>query len=54
METPRSRAILARVSPFLIRTHSGFVEEEMGADGAGLEVDGEIVLEDGIRRTSPA
>ena len=53
METPRSRAILAKESPFLIRTHSGFVEEEGGADGAAVGGGGEMLAE-GMRRTSPA
>jgi len=56
METPRSRAIFAKVSPFLIRTHAGFVEEEEGAgvDGAGVGAGVEMLLAEGIRRMSPA
>jgi hypothetical protein len=40
MDTPCSREILAKVSPFLIFTQSGFVEEgfdEEGAAGAGVD-----------------
>ena len=54
METPRSRAIFAKVSPFLSRTHSSFVEEEEGADGAGFGAGGEMLPEEGIWRMSPA
>ena len=40
MDTPCSREILAKVSPFLIFAQSGFVEEgfdEEGAAGAGVD-----------------
>ena len=40
MDTPWSREILAKVSPFLIFTQSGFVEEALGEEesaGAGVE-----------------
>ena len=57
-----SRAILAKLSPFLIRTHSvggvglvwamGEGEVFAGVEGVGAEV-GEEVGEEGRRRTSP-
>ena len=50
MDTPWSREILAKVSPFLIFTHSGFVEVgfgEEGATGAGVEEGEERVLAEG-------
>jgi len=40
MDTPWSREILAKVSPFLIFTQSGFVEEALGEEesaGAGVD-----------------
>ena len=40
IEIPRSREILAKLSPFLIFTHSGFVEEALGEEesaGAGVD-----------------
>ena len=50
IEIPRSREILAKLSPFLIFTHSGFVEEgfeEEGAFDAGVEEGEERVLAEG-------
>ena len=50
MDTPWSREILAKVSPFLIFTQSGFVEEgfdEEGAVGAGVDEEVGRVLAEG-------
>ena len=62
MERLFSRAILAKLSPFLIRTHSvggvglvwtvGEGEVLAGVEGVGAEVGG-VVGEEGRRRTSP-
>ena len=50
METPWSRDSFANVSPFLIFTQSGFVEEAFGEEdsaGAGVNEGVERVLAEG-------
>ena len=57
IETDCSREILAKVSPFLTFTHSGFVEVGFAGEGAsvfGDGVEGGGVLAVGSCRISPA